>query len=411
MDNNILQLVVNEQEEYYKSKPSGIPRNINFEYYVDSKRITIISGIRRCGKSTLLLQFAKYFEDFHYITFEDERLLDFSVNDFQELLIIFHKRSSSKVLFFDEIQNIPYWERFIRRVHDYEYKIFITGSNANMLSSELASHLTGRYIKIELFPFSFKEIVNAEKINLKSLTTQKIADIISIFDKYLIHGGFPELYNSEEKEALLRIYEDILYRDVISRYKIQEIKSLKQLSNFLMTNLSKEFSYNNLANILQIKSPITIKNYIEFLESVYLVFEIYKYDPSLKKQYVSSKKIYVIDNGLRNIISFKTSMDYGRLLENLVFIELKRRKKNIFFYKGKNECDFLLEDKGQITEIIQVCYDLNEQNLKREIAGIIECANFSGIRQALILTYNSEEKIILDEIVIQKLPVWKWFLE
>ncbi len=411
MNTNTLQLVVNEQNENFKSKQTGVIRDLKTQNYIEATQITIISGIRRCGKSTLLLQLSRHFADYHYITFDDERLVDFTVADFQELMTILHKRSASKVLFFDEIQNIPTWERFIRRVHDQEYKIFITGSNANLLSSELATHLTGRYIKIELYPFSFKEIIKAENIDYKALTTQKIALILSNLDKYLQNGGFPELYYAENKEPLQRIYEDIIYRDVIARYKIQEIKSLKQISNYLMTNLAKEFSYQNLANVLQIKSSTTVKSYIEFLESVYLIFEIYKYDYSLKKQYVSNKKIYAIDNGLRNTVSFKTSSDIGRLLENVVFIELKRRQKNVFYFKEKNECDFIVEQNGYITDIIQVCYDLNEENSTREFAGIMESASIFNLSKGTIITYNIEETITQNEIEIRKIPVWKWLID
>jgi uncharacterized protein len=411
MDLSLLQLVVNEQHEYYKTRDTGIHRNIEFKDYIETSRIVIISGIRRCGKSTLMLQMAKNFPDFHYVTFDDERLINFIVDDFQDLITILHKRSASKVLFFDEIQNIPLWERFVRRIHDQGYKLFLTGSNANLLSSELATHLTGRYLKIELFPFSFFEIIRSKNIDYKNITTQKKALILSIFDQYIENGGFPEWYNSQNKELLQRIYEDIIYRDVIARYKIQEIKSLKQLSQFLMTNLAKEFSYQSIAKTIQIKSTSSVKNYVEFLESVYLLFEIFKYDYSLKKQYVSNKKIYTIDMGLRNVVSFKHSSDLGRLLENLVFLELKRRQKTIFFHKEKHECDFIIEEKGKIIEVIQVCLSLNEENQTREFAGLIEAAHLFNLNNAKIINYNRDEILKVESTEIHIIPVWKWLLE
>ncbi|MFW6222308.1 MAG: ATP-binding protein [Bacteroidota bacterium] len=164
MDIDLIQIIVNDQFEYYQNKHTGIPRDVDFVPYYKSGHIVVITGIRRSGKSTLMLQLAKKYNDYHYITFEDERFAGFTVDDFQQLLTILHKRSPAKILFFDEIQNIPEWERFVRRVHDQGYKIFISGSNANLLSSELATRLTGRYLKIELFPFSYKELLMFQNI-------------------------------------------------------------------------------------------------------------------------------------------------------------------------------------------------------------------------------------------------------
>jgi uncharacterized protein len=411
METNLLQLVVNEQLQYFASKPRGIIRNIDHSDYLATEQITIISGIRRCGKSTLLSQLASNYEDFHYLTFDDERLINFTVDDFQSLLTIWHKRSDSKILFLDEIQNVFQWERFVRRVHDQGYKIFLTGTNAHLLSSELSTHLTGRYLRIELYPFSFFEIINSLNIPYKEITTQTQAKILSVFDEYITDGGFPERYKSQNIESLQLIYDDILYRDVVARYKIQEIKNLRLVSNFMMTNIAKEFSYQSIAKIVQIKSTSTVKNYTLFLEAVYLLFELYKYDYSLKKQYVSNKKIFSIDNGLRNQLAFKHSADSGRLLENLIYIELRRRRKNVFYFREKNECDFILEQNGSITDIIQVCLHLNAGNESRELMGLVEVAQIFNLKKGLLITYDLEKTIDFKNIEIQIIPAWKWLLE
>lgn len=410
MDTNLLQLVANEQLAYFKSNSKGFVRNIDITTYIETQQITIISGIRRCGKSTLLAQLSVHFPDFHYLTFEDERLINFTVEDFQDLMTIWHKRSQSKVLFLDEIQNVFQWERFVRRVHDQGYKIFITGSNAHLLSSELSTHLTGRYLKIELYPFSLFEIAHAKGVDFKNITTFNKSAILSLFDQYLTNGGFPEWYKTENIESLQNIYDDILYRDVIARYKIQEIKTLRQVSNYLMTNLAKEFSYQSIAKMLQIKSTSTVKNYTGFLESVYLLFELYKYDYSLKKQYVNNKKIYSVDNGLRNQIAFKHSGDQGRLLENLIFIELKRRRKNVYYFREKYECDFILEQQGKITDVIQVCFQLTMENETREMNGLVEAARIFNLKEGLLITYDTEKTIDFEGIKIQIVPAWKWLL-
>lgn len=411
METNLLQLVVNEQFENFNSKSRGIPRDLDLSNYLETDQIIIITGIRRCGKSTLLSQIASKYEEFHYLTFDDERLIQFEVDDFQKLMTVWHKRSESKVLFLDEVQNILQWERFVRRVHDQGYKIFLTGSNAQLLSSELSTHLTGRYLKIDLFPFSFFEIIQPQNITFNAPTTHVQAKIMATFDQYLTEGGFPEWYKSGNAETLQNIYDNILYRDVIIRYKVQEIKILRLISNFLMTNIAKVFSYESIAKMVQVRSTTTVKNYTFFLESVFLLFEVYKYDYSLKKQFVSNKKIFAIDNGLRNQVAFKHSSDKGRLLENLIFIELKRRRKNVFYYKEKNECDFVLEQNNIITEIIQVCFQLNSENESREFKGLVEAAQIFNLRKGLIITYDQEINVVINNVEIQVFPAWKWLLQ
>jgi predicted AAA+ superfamily ATPase len=411
METSLLELVVNEQLENFTSKSKGIKRDVNLNVYVETEQIVIISGIRRCGKSTLLSQIASDYTDFHYLNFDDERLIQFEVDDFQKLMTVWHKRSASKVLFLDEIQNILQWERFVRRIHDQGYKIYLTGSNAHLLSSELSTHLTGRYLKIDLYPFSFYELIRSQNIEYSAQTTQVQAKIVATFDKYLAEGGFPEWHKSNNTETLQNIYDDILYRDVVVRYKIQELKTLRLISSFLMTNVAKVFSYESISKMVGIKSTTTIKNYTSFLESVFLLFEVYKYDYSLKKQFVSNKKIFSIDNGLRNQVAFKHSADSGRLLENLIYIELRRRRKKVFYFKEKNECDFILEHNNSITEIIQVCYQLNSENETREFKGLTEAAQIFNLKKGLLITYDQEKKVVIGNLEIQIVSAWKWLLE
>jgi len=410
MELNKLQIIVNEQREFFAKKNKGLIRNINFQNYVNNQQIVIITGIRRSGKSTLLLQFAEQFTDFHFVNFDDERFVNFTVDDFQTLMTVLHKRSNSKNVFFDEIQNIPQWERFIRRLHDNDYKIFITGSNAYLLSSELSTHLTGRYLRIELFPFSFSEFLNFKNIEIENLTTSKISNILKAFDQYLKTGGFPEYAKTENPEILQRTYEDIIYRDVIARYKIQEIKSFKQLSQYLMTNIAKEFTYHSISKNLGFKSPTSVKNYIHYLESVYMFFELYKYDYSLKKQFINNKKIFTIDNGLRNCIAFTFSEDIGRIFENLIFIELKRRQNNVFYFRNHHECDFVIENQGKITVGIQVCYNLESSNLERETNGLIEASEILNLQERIIITYSEEKQIEVNNKTIRIIPAWQFLL-
>ncbi len=390
----------------------GISRDIKYNKYLKTKQICVISGIRRSGKSTLLAQFSKKFKNFYFINFDDERLVNFTIEDFRTLMLVFQERYKSKVIFLDEIQNVKGWEKFVRRIYEEGYKVFVTGSNAKLLSSELATHLTGRYIKLELYPFSFKEFLQFSKIDYQKKTSANKAKIFKEFKKYLKEGGFPEYLKFNDTEYLKRVYDDILYKDLLVRFKVKEVKAFRQLASFLFTNFTKEISYNSLKNILGFKSSTSVKNYIEFMQESFLIFELYKYDFSLKKQFVSDKKIFNIDNGLRNAVAFYFSEDRGRLLENLVFIELKRRGQEVYYYKNKGECDFIVRDKSKIVSVIQVS-QIIEKNLNedREINGLMEAMAQFKLKEGIILTENQEQTIRKDKVVIRLIPVWQWLLK
>ena len=407
----IISEVVEDQFVKFSEKEIGIQRTVEFTRYIETSQITVISGIRRSGKSTLLSQFSKKFENFYYANFDDERLADFTVEDFQQLMTVFQKHHQSKVIFLDEIQNVTGWERFVRRIHDEGYKVFITGSNAKLLSSELATHLTGRYVKIELYPFSFEEFLRFKDIKTEKMTSVLKAEVLKQFDEYALKGGFPEFVKHGDEELLWRTYDDILYKDLLVRFKIREVKAFKQLAAFLFTNFTKETSYNSLKDALGFKSATSVKNYVEFMQESFLIFELYKYDFSLKKQFVSDKKVYVVDNGLRNTVAFYFSEDLGRLLENLAFIELKRRGHEVYFHKGTRECDFLIKDKSRIIQAIQVTKDMDVNNRKREVDGLVEAMRMFNLKEGTILTQYQEDTLAeADGLVIHVVPLWKWLL-
>lgn len=407
-----LEELILDQKEVFLSRDPGTIRQLDFEHYLSHEQIVVISGIRRSGKSTLMRQFAGRFPAFYYINFDDERLIDFGLADFSRLMVAFQKiLPDVRVIFIDEIQNVEGWERFVRRIHDDGYKIFLTGSNARLLGSELATHLTGRYVKIELYPFSFAELLAFRQIGYGTVSSSKKAEILAVFDEYLEHGGFPEFIRYRDREFLQRTYDDILFRDIITRFGIREVKAFKQLVQYLFANLASEASYNALKKTLGFKSPMSVRSYIGFVEESYLIFECFRYDRSLKKQFANPKKIYVIDTGMRNAVAFRFSEDSGRLLENLVFIELKRRNDEVWYFRGKRECDFVIRDSGVITSAIQVCYELNGTNREREIGGLVEAMTDLGLDEGIILTYSQDETIPVDTgRTITVVPVWRWLL-
>lgn len=407
----LIQVIADQQALQFN--PSDLPRQLEFN---EDREIVVISGIRRCGKSTLLHEIRNKNAEFsYYLNFDDERLLDFTVDDFQllyELFIeLFGKQST---FYFDEIQNVTGWERFVRRLYDYGNKVYITGSNASMLSKELGTHLTGRYIPLELFPFSFGEYLQFKNVNYyqqDSRSTEGKSILKAHFNDYFFEGGFPAYLKSNNKQYLKALYESILYRDVMVRNGLTREKELVELVYFLASNVSKLASYNSLAKVIGVKNATTAGNYLGYLQNTYLLFLVNKYDPSLKKQIQNPKKIYFIDVGLVKELGFHHSADNGRLLENLVFIELKRKTKQVYYHKQNKECDFVIKEKNKITEAIQVSWSIYEEATKqREMEGLLEAMQTYGLSEGLILTNSEEDTFVLKEFKIRVKPVWKWLL-
>ena len=407
MNIDILHTVVNDQLERVLTRDEGITRDIDYAKVRRTKQITVITGVRRSGKSTLMLQLARQHKQFYYLNFDDDRLLQFTVEDFGNLMQVFRSMFESEVVALDEIQNVPSWERFVRRIHDEGFKVYLTGSNAKLLSSELATHLTGRYIRIELYPFSLMEVFRFRNIDPTVQSTTAKAKIRKTFLDYLEQGGFPEYLKYQDQEFLKRVYDDIIYKDLIVRYGIRNISGFKKLSQYLFTNVTGEISYNGLKEILGFSSVASVREYISYLSEAYLLFEVYKYDASLKRQYISNKKGYIIDNGLRNIVAFRFSPDTGKLLENLVFLNLKKRYEEVFFYKTRQnlEVDFYIPAKKLL---FQVSHDItNEKTKQREIRSLFAAMQELKVKVSFLFT-SGEETVIKDPAgTIHVVPAWK----
>ncbi len=385
-----LKEIVKLQREELKKQDAGIPRSIIKKIDMESPHAIIISGIRRCGKSTLLRQIMKRMNKFYYFNFEDSRATDFELADFEKLNQIFRElHGQSKHYFFDEIQNVPGWEKFVRRLQDIGKKVFIIGSNASLLSKELGTRLTGRHLTYELFPFSYAEALELKK--------QKPS--ASNFQRYLAEGGFPEYIKHNNNEILQHIFKDVIMRDIVARYNLRNTKTIRELALYLLTNTSKEFTYNQLRKTFDTGSTNTIISYISYYEDSYLLFTIPQFNYSYKKQLKKAKKAYMIDTGIIKANSVSFSEDKGRMLENSVFLNLRRKYKDIYYYKGEYECDFLIKEKGKITQAYQVCYELNEENKKREINGLKEAMEKLKIKKGTIITFNQKDKLGRIEVI------------
>ncbi len=385
-----------------------------------NKEIIVVAGIRRCGKSVLMQQLRQTSREVdYYFNFEDERLVDFSIADFQLLQEAFIELFGvQKTYYFDEIQNIPDWELFVRRLYNAGNKIYITGSNASLFSEELGTRLTGRYIKLTMYPFSFHEFLHHKEpllLNKTALSTVQVGQIKHVFRQYCELGGFPEYIKYQHIDYLRSLFEGILYRDIISRYKLSNPKPIKELVYYLASNCSKEMTFNALRKLLGIGSATTVSDYCGYLENSYLCFFVCRYSESVKIQMQSPKKVYFIDHVLAKVIGFRFIEDIGRMLENIVFIELKRRNLEVYYYNETKECDFLIREQGSIRTAIQVCKSMVDLSTRqREIDGLMEAMERHGLEEGFILTEGEEAIILIHKEInytIRVVPIWKWLTE
>ncbi|MFH1212089.1 MAG: ATP-binding protein [Candidatus Woesearchaeota archaeon] len=414
MDKNKLRQVIVDQQELFKKTEDLIDRDIVLEPYLKGNEIVIISGIRRCGKSSLLKLISKKVSGFNlYLNFDDIRLIDFNKNNFEDVQSIAIELLGSRKInyFLDEIQNIGHWERWINNLHAQDIKVFITGSNSNLLSSEISTYLTGRNKVLKLFPFSFKEFLRIKNVEFsKQMTSTQKSLIFKLFKSYLGAGGFPLVVKNDDLQLSKQYFEDILNKDILNRYQIRQVKEIKDLLLYLFSNIGKPCSYSTLKQVTGIKSLSTIKNFIDYFRNVYLLYTLEKFDYSIARQKVSSSKPYAGDNSFLKTVSFNFSENLGQALENAVFLHLLRCDKEIFYHFDKKECDFVVKQGLRITEAIQVCADIsNPLTKKREIEGLLHAMSKYKLKKGLILTMEQEEVIKNKGVVIK--PVWEWLLE
>lgn len=364
-----------------------------------STHALILSGIRRCGKSTLLRQFVRLnFEDVFYLNFEDVKLYGFDIKDFVLLDNVIDE-TGLKVLYFDEIQIIEGWELYVRQKLDQKFQVIITGSNASLLSAELGTKLTGRHITKELFPFSYSEYLDFknEEAGIESIS------------KYLQEGGFPDYLKQKLSEILEFLIEDILNRDIIVRYGLKDPGAIRKLCSYLFANNGTLVVPSKLTTAIGVKSSTTILNYFSYFENSYLIAMVPKFDWSHKAQLLSPKKMYVIDPGLVQIGSTSFSRNQGHLLESVVFWHLRRMTKEIYYFNENNkECDFVVRNKDNSWQVIQVCWELTPENLDREVNGLADAMRYFKTENGLIVTANSTDTIRTDIGFVSAVPAYQF---
>jgi hypothetical protein len=372
----------------------GLKRESGALLPVLSNHALIITGIRRCGKSTLLFQLIseKYPQAF-FLNFDDNRLYGFENNDFSRLDEVISE-SGKRILIFDELQEVDGWERYVRQKLDENYKVILTGSNASLLSKELGTKLTGRYLSRELFPFSFTEFARFEFLEHNEKTLLQFMKL----------GGFPEYVKSKQPEILSHLFDDILIRDIVVRYGIRDIKSLQRLALYLVSNTAKPVTGSKLKQAVGISATSTIMEYFSFLESAYLFYFVPRFSYSAKSQMINPRKVYTADPGLITVNSASFSDDNGRKLENIVYNYLRTLYKDIFYFLEKNECDFIAMKRADKPLIIQVCYTLNKDNLDRELGGLNEALRFFGMKEGTIVTLDQKDKFVTGGITANVVP-------
>ncbi|MEW6006892.1 MAG: ATP-binding protein [bacterium] len=387
-----------------------------------SREIVNIIGPRRSGKSSvlkLLIRHLNLKDDFLYINFEDPFFIEHDYPSIIEEIISVYKEYFNPnlyYLFFDEIQVISQWERTVRKLRDVgKFKIFITGSSAKLLSSEIAFLLTGRHLSYQLMPLSFGEYLQfkgVETLSKKGIILKERL-LLKLFLKYLSEGGFPEVVLTDNLELPRQYFRDIIQKDIVMRHQIRTKSILEKMAIYLISNATKTTSIESLKKTFNISYKL-VSTYLDYLKESFLLFELPQFSYSLKKQQKAFKKIYAVDCGIANAVSFKFREEKGRLLENCVFLHLLQRGGELYYYKTKNnlEVDFLHKDFSDKVMPIQVTWGLESKKTKnRELESLISALDELKCKEGLILTYNEEDKSYVDNKIINVKPVYKWLLE
>ena len=391
--------------------------------WLSSDLIKVILGPRRAGKSVFALMLLKD-QSFAYFNFDDESLPGEEKIDLDELMTELKLAyGDTKYILFDEIQNLPNWELFVNRLHRAGYNLVLTGSNASLLSKELATHLTGRHIPIEILPFNFSEILKAKQYEVTldklSLPDEK-AKLLEYMTQYMTSGGYPEVVTKgvDPRGYLDVLFDAVLFKDVVKRHKVRFSEQIASLGSYLINNVSGQYGAKKLANILGFKSQVTLEKYLGYLTEAYLIFPLIRHSTKAGMRLRSAKKTYVVDNGFVTAKAVQHSPNTGKLMENLVFTELVKKGnqpgRELFYYKTRNdrEIDFVLKKGYQVMELIQVCYDITDADVEqREVKALVEAGKELNVSKLTVLTWNEKRTVEKDDITIQFRPLWAWLLE
>jgi uncharacterized protein len=401
---------------------------------LNSGKIITVTGVRRGGKTSImldtinqLLQSGVPASQILFLNFDDDRL-QFEPTELNQIIQAFTElypetKPSETYIFFDEIQVADGWEQFVRRLYDsFTKNMFLSGSNSKILATDIATTLRGRTLQFEVFPLSFTEYCSFTNTNSKLQTSSQQPKLANAFKRYVSNSAFPELVLNNYQfleQTLQEYYFVMLYKDLVERYDIKNTSALKYFVKRVLANLTKSTSINKINNEMKYAGIKSDKNFLyavaDYLEAIYFFQKLPRWNPSLNKETFSDKKYYCIDNGFLHALLSRSSTDDGVLLENAVFLHLRQQfafGRGLYFYSGKKECDFVLTNKDEAQQLIQVCYNIdNIDTLNREIAGLLEAADYFTCTNLLIITNDTEKQIERNGYTIQVINAWKWMLE
>ncbi len=410
-------LLQQRQERDYLASKNYLKRHveINIDDYLKSNLIKVIIGPRRAGKSVFGLQMMKG-RNYAYLNFDDNQLLKV-FDESQIMQVLQEVYPNFEYLMLDEIQNLDGWERWVETLYRRGVNMIITGSNAKLLSSELSSMLSGRYLQIEILPFSLTENLKFLGINTTMDTPQERGVYMHEVDEYMHNGGYPEIISTRQlTETYLRgVYDTVLLKDIIQRYKIHKTDDLYNLAEWLVSNYTGLFTISSLAEELGMTSKTTVSKYCNYLQQSYMFFFLPRFNNKLQLMKKAPQKVYMVDNGFVKAKAFGVSPDLGKLLENMVFDELLHRGYapglTLFYYRSRNdkEVDFVLRQGNKVEQIIQVSYDLSSpKTYKRERSALIEATAELRCRNMCVITWDTEDKMDIEETKVPVVPFDKW---
>ena len=411
-------IILNQRKERDElmSRPYLVRRNNqDLDLLLNSHLIKLITGPRRVGKSTQALLMLRD-KNFAYLNFDNYSLLDAWDADLV-MRMLDDVYPGYEYILLDEVQNLDSWDLWVSELYRKGKNLVITGSNARMLSSEMATVLTGKYLQVEMLPFSLEEFFDWNKIDLHSVKPEQRTDSQVLMDDYLRNGGYPEVVASRQltRSYLDTLFDSIIWKDVAKRHNVRNVTDLNNLAMYLVSNFCNPISANELTAELGFSSVNTTKKYMDYLHEPYIFYYLSRYNNKLKLMKKAPRKVYVVDNGFVASKAFSLSDNLGRLLENQVFIELIRRgydvEKTMFYYRSRNdkEVDFVLRKGTSIERLVQVCYDMSSPKTeKREVDSIIECAGELKCSNLVIVTYNDKRTIEKDGYKIEVVPIWEF---
>lgn len=390
-----------DEQAAERKRRLGMPRDVLPQLPSVRNFATVVTGVRRSGKSTLLDQWtSENGGNVVSVHFDDLRLASFSSNDFL-LLYEIAKERKVDTLVLDEVQDIVGWEKFVVGCLDRKLRVMVTGSNAKLLSREFGTKLTGRHLNIELFPFSYPEFLRF---------TKKRASKSSI-DEYLSIGGFPAYVESRQRMVLSELFNDILYRDIVVRYSLKDAAPIKGLATFLLGHVGCRISPSRIKDSVHVASASTILEYFNYLEETYLVQRIPRFAASQKASMSAPKKVYACDTGLVSAIESIDEANFGHKLENLVYLKLRNPDDSMFYFVNDadgTECDFVIERRDGTFGAVQVCWELSRDNEEREINGALRAMERFGLKEAVLVTRDQSDLISEGGRIIRVVPAWKW---